>query len=171
MLQVTQLGERELAAVHGLQEVVVAHDGGRLKLEPAVLASGPVEAALWWAGEQLLGFAALYVFGPPDVEIAGMVAPQSRRQRIATALLDSLLPRARARGFSRALLVTPTATPAGRSFARSRGAELSNSEHFLVLGQTPRVSLDQAPPVRTRSVDAWRLWAVSWSRVRWLRSP
>ncbi|MDP9183805.1 MAG: GNAT family N-acetyltransferase, partial [Actinomycetota bacterium] len=139
----TQVGERELVAVRRLEEVVVAHDGGRLKLEPAVLASGRVEAALWWAGEQLLGFAALYDFGPPDVEIAGMVAPQSRRQRIGTAMLDALLPRARERGFSRALLVTPAATSAGRAFAEWRAAELSHSEHFLALGSTP-----EAQPVR-----------------------
>jgi ribosomal protein S18 acetylase RimI-like enzyme len=134
----TQLGERELDAVRGLEELVVAHDGGRLKLEPAVLASGQIEAALWWSGAELLGFGALYDFGPPDVEIAGMIAPQARRQGIGTAVLDALLSRAQVRGFSRALLVTPATTPAGRSFAQSRGAELSHSEHFLVLGPTPR---------------------------------
>jgi ribosomal protein S18 acetylase RimI-like enzyme len=133
----TRLGEHELAAVRRLEERVVAHDGGRLKLEPSVLATGDVEAALRWDGEDLLGFAALYAFGPPDVEIAGMVAPRARRQRIATSLLEALLPRARERGFSRALLVTPATTAAGRAFALSRGAELSHSEHFLVLGLTP----------------------------------
>jgi ribosomal protein S18 acetylase RimI-like enzyme len=133
----TQLAERELAAVRGLERLVVEHDGGRLKLEPGVLASGPVDAALWWVDGRLVGFAALYAFGPPDVEIAGMVAPQVRRQGIGTALLDALLPRAREGGFTRALLVTPATTAAGRAFALSRGAELSHSEHFLVLGLTP----------------------------------
>jgi ribosomal protein S18 acetylase RimI-like enzyme len=133
----TQLGDRELAAVRRLEQLVVEHDGGRLKLEPGVLASGPVQAALRWQGEELLGFAALYAFGPPDVEIAGMVAPPVRRQGIGSALLDALLTRAREAGFSRALLVTPATTPAGRAFAASRGAELSHSEHFLVLGLTP----------------------------------
>ena len=145
MLEVmTQLGERELAAVRELEDVVVAHDGGRLKLEPAVLASRPVDATLCWSGEQLLGFAALYDFGPPDVEIAGMVAPQARRQRIATAMLDTLLPRARERGLTRALLVTPATTPAGRAFAQSRGAALSHSEHFLVLGSTPPAHVEHS---------------------------
>jgi ribosomal protein S18 acetylase RimI-like enzyme len=136
----TELGERELAAVRGLERTVVAHDGGRLKLEPGVLASGPFDAVLWWSGEELLGFAALYVFGPPDVEIAGMVAPPARRQGIGTALLDSLLPRAVERGYSRALLVTPATTPASGAFAESRGASLSHSEHFLVLGSTPETA-------------------------------
>ena len=145
----TQLGERELAAVRDLEQRVVAHDGGRLKLEPAVLASGPVEAALWWSRQELLGFAALYDFGPPDVEIAGMVAPQARRQGIATTMLDTLLPRARERGLTRALLVTPATTPSGRAFAESRGAELSHSEHFLVLGPTPQ-GAPVHPGLRTR---------------------
>jgi len=38
-------------------------------------------------GDRLLGFAGLYAFGHPDVEIAGMVAPASRRTGIASALL------------------------------------------------------------------------------------
>lgn len=33
--------------------------------------------------------------------------------------------------------MTPTNTPAGRTFALSRGAELERSEHLLVLGATP----------------------------------
>lgn len=153
MIEVTTvLGERELAAVRALEQQVVAHDGGRLKLEHAVLASGPVEAALRWEGDRLLGFAALYDFGPPDVEIAGMVAPTARRQGIGGALLDALLPPVRARGFSRVLLVTPATTPCGRAFALSRGAELAHSEHFLVLGATPetregRVGLSARPAV------------------------
>jgi len=145
----TQLGERELAAVHALEQVVVAHDGGRLKLEPTVLASGRIEAALLWDGQRLDGFAALYDFGPPDVEIAGMVAPDARRQRLGTTLLDTLLARARGRGFSRALLVAPATTPSGRAFAESRGAVLSHSEHFLVLGTTP-AEVPARPGLSTR---------------------
>lgn len=162
----TALGERELAAVRALEQEVVAHDGGRLKLEHAVLASEPVEAALRWEGDRLLGFAALYDFGPPDVEIAGMVAPTARRQGIGGALLDALLPPVRARGFSRVLLVTPATTPCGRAFALSRGAELAHSEHFLVLGATPetregRVGLSARPVVEADLAELEVLLAAS----------
>jgi ribosomal protein S18 acetylase RimI-like enzyme len=126
-----------LAAVRALEQEVVAHDGGRLKLEPGVLQGGDIDTAQWWEGDRLLGFAGLYAFGAPTAEIAGMVAPAARRRRIGTALLDALLPRCRQRGCTQALLVTPAATPASRAFALSRGGTLDHSEHFLVLGETP----------------------------------
>ena len=114
-------------------------DGGRLKLEWGVLNARPgqeVEDLVWWDEERVVGFAGLYAFGPPDIEIAGMVDPQWRRRGIATALLDSALPICRARGFVRALLVVPRASEAGRNLALARGA-LDHAEHGLDLFDAP----------------------------------
>jgi ribosomal protein S18 acetylase RimI-like enzyme len=131
------LDARALAGVRALGAEVVAHDGGRLKLELGYLESGSFDAALEWEDDRLVGFAALYAFGPPEVEVAGMVAPDARRHGIGGRLLDALLPLARQAAYTRVLLVTPSTTPAGRAFALSRAATLSHSEHFLVLGETP----------------------------------
>ena len=143
------LDERALAAIRVLEQEVVAHDGGRLKLELGHLSTEVVDAALEWDGDRLVGFAALYAFGPPDVEVGGMVAPGARRRGIGTALVDALLPVARSHGYTRALLVTPATTPAGRAFGTARGAVLDHSEHFLVLGDTPPgAPIDPAVTVR-----------------------
>src|SRR5438270_14021474 len=66
----------DLPALSALEMRVLAADGGRLKLEWGVLRDRAGQGAddfLWWDGGQLLGFAGLYAFEPPVVEIAGMV--------------------------------------------------------------------------------------------------
>ena len=136
------LDSRALTAIAALEREVVAADGGRLKLEWGVLERRTTFDVdlLWWDGDRLLGFLGVYAFGPPDVELAGMVAPAARRRGVGTALLESARPLVRARGYERLLLVTPAgAAPssAGRAFAQRQGAELDHSEHFLVLGATP----------------------------------
>jgi ribosomal protein S18 acetylase RimI-like enzyme len=137
-----------LAEVAALAGEVVAHDGGRLKLELGYLASTPAPAALAHQEGRLIGFAAAYVFGGAEPEVAGMVAPGCRRQGIGRQLLDGLVPSVEAPSF---LLVVPAGTTAGRAFAQSRGATLSHSEHFLVLGEElpaatpdPEVALREA---------------------------
>lgn len=134
------LDARALAAIADLEREVVAADGGRLKLEWGVLetrADDVEQDLLWWQGDRLLGYLGLYAFGPPDVEVAGMVTPGARRQGIATALLAAARPLAASRGYTRLLLVTPTVSVAGRAFAAAQRATLDHSEHFLVLGATP----------------------------------
>jgi ribosomal protein S18 acetylase RimI-like enzyme len=119
-----------LDAVRALEKEVVAHDGGRLKLELGLLESGEVQTPVRWDGDRVIGFAGRYDFA--GLEIAGMVAPDVRRKGIGTELLAELV----AAG-EQALLVTPTATPAGRAFAAARDATLDHSEHYLVLAGTP----------------------------------
>ena len=128
---------RELAE---LEARVVAHDGGRLKLEWGVLrgrTGRDVEHVLAWESDRLIGFLGLYGFGPPTVEIAGMVDPPGRRRGIATALLDAALPICQGRGDREALLVVPRGSRGGRGLALGRGAVLEHSEHALVLGGAP----------------------------------
>ena len=124
----------DLAAIADLERRVVAHDGGRLKLEWGVLPTPRVVPFLARQDEALVGFAGLYVFGPPDVELAGMVDPVARRQGVGTALLTAALPTCRERGFRRVLLVS---SPAGAAFAQAHGATLDHSEHAMALAETP----------------------------------
>ncbi len=148
------LDSRALTALAALEREVVTADGGRLKLEWSVL-ERRTEAdtdLLWWDGDRLLGFLGVYAFGPPDVELAGMVAPGARRQGLGTALLEAARLLVRALGYQRLLLVTPTvatSSATGRAFAQRHGAELDHSEHFLVLGETPQAP-DRNPAVVLR---------------------
>ena len=137
----------QLAAVAALADEVVAHDGGRLKLELSHLGTTPAEAALAHADGRLVGFAAVYAFGggAAEPEIAGMVAPGSRRRGLGSTLLDSLLPSVTAPS---ALLVVPAGTAAGRAFAQARRATHAHSEHFLVLAGTPSAPEDPGTVLR-----------------------
>lgn len=140
-----------LAAIRELEREVVAADGGRLKLEWGVLERRTARDLdlLWWERDRLVGFLGLYAFGPPDVEVAGMVAPGARRRGIGTALLAAARPAAAAAGYERLLLVTPTVSRAGAAFARAHGARQDHAEHFLVLGATPD-GTDRDPTVTMR---------------------
>lgn len=149
------LSTRALQGIADLERLVVAADGGRLKLEWGSLrarSGDQIEDLLWWEGEQLLGFLGLYVFGS-SLEMAGMVAPAARRRGIATTLLDAALAMCRDRGRGQALLVVPRASTAGKALAVHRGAVLDHSEHALVLLAEPssgvsdaRISLRKAVP-------------------------
>src|SRR5277367_5955708 len=102
------LSEADLSAIADLEQRVIAHDHGRLKLEWGELRtrSGErVDDLLWRDGGKLLGFLGFYSFGGAVLELAGMVDPAVRRTGIGTALLEAALPIGRERGFSQALLV------------------------------------------------------------------
>jgi len=150
------LSSHELDAVAKLEARTVQVDGGRLKLEWGVLSARTgrdVEDVLWWDGDRLLGFLGLYAFGPPTVELAGMVDPAARRQGIATELLGAALPLCRDRGYQQALLVTSRSSTAGSSFALGRGAVLEHSEHALVLSGPPTDGRTD-PRIRLRTATA-----------------
>jgi len=150
------LSASALEALADLEARTVAVDGGRLKLEWGTLrarAGREVDDLVWWGGGRLLGFLGLYAFGPPAVELVGMVDPAARRRGIGRALLDAALPVCRERGFDRALLVVPRTSTAGRALALDRGATADHSEHALVLAgpptdgpSDPRVSLRASGP-------------------------
>jgi ribosomal protein S18 acetylase RimI-like enzyme len=147
------LSPTALEAIAGLEQLVVASDGGRLKLEWATLRQrrgDRVEDLLWWGGDQLLGFLGLYSFGPA-VELSGMVAPAARGRGIATALLDDGLGLCRERGRTQALLVVPRPSDGGRALAVGHRGVLDHAEHALVLlteptegPSDPRVTLRRA---------------------------
>ncbi len=136
------LSPEALHAIAELERLVVGADGGRLKLEWESLrarSGDRVDDLLWWDHEQLCGFLGLYDFASP-VELAGMVAPGSRRRGVGTALLDAAMVLCRSRGEQAALLVVPRASIAGQALAVARGARLDHSEHALVLTGSPKRS-------------------------------
>jgi ribosomal protein S18 acetylase RimI-like enzyme len=78
-----------------------------------------------------------------------MVAPDRRRQGIATALLDAALRLCRDQGCPQVLLVVPRQSHAGSALALARGGLLDHSEHALALLTEPTTGTDD-PRVRLR---------------------
>jgi ribosomal protein S18 acetylase RimI-like enzyme len=132
----TVLSRDALDAVAQLEAASLAHDGGRLKLEWGALehrTGDVVNDVLWWQDGRLVGFAGLYAFGSPTVEVTGMVDPGHRRRGIGAMLLDETIACCRERGLARFLLVTPRGSDAAQRLASSRGGVLEHSEHALAL--------------------------------------
>jgi hypothetical protein len=75
-----------------LAQRVIAHDGGRLKLEWATVRECTRVVPLLNRGTdgRLDGFLGLYSFGgPPQIELVGMVDPSRRRHGIASSLMTA----------------------------------------------------------------------------------
>ena len=113
---------------------------------------------LWWNGDRLDGFVGLYAFGPPTVELVGMVAPPARRHGIATTLLTAALDLAHDLRYDRTLLVTPRPSQPGHAFAQALGATLDHSEHALALDGPPSGAASSAQvslrPATSADIDA-----------------
>lgn len=139
MEEASGLTAAHLEAIAGLERRVVAHDGGRLKLEWGVLRQRPPGVAndlLAWDGETLVGFCGIYAFGS-EPELSGAVDPAHRREGTGATLLARARSLLASRGCSTLLLVTPRATDAGRRFAQGLGAVLAHSEHHMELDGPP----------------------------------
>jgi ribosomal protein S18 acetylase RimI-like enzyme len=134
------LSPDQLEAIAALEERVVAHDGGRLKLEWGRLRrrSGELaEDVLAWEGDQLVGFMGLYGPGAPQIELAGMVDPGHRRRGIGGELLEAALTLSAAAGAPEPLLIVPRESVGGRALADRHRATFDHSEHALVLNGEP----------------------------------
>jgi ribosomal protein S18 acetylase RimI-like enzyme len=146
-----RLSDPDLAALDDLERRVVAVDGGRLKLEKAVLREGRAQGLLSYDGDRLVGFLGIYVFGSVP-ELAGAVDPDFRRRGLGTALLDSAL---RVAPAGPVLLVVPAGSVGGEAVARSRGGRHDHAEHALVLTVAPEGAPDPRNVIRpARREDA-----------------
>ncbi|WP_432514612.1 GNAT family N-acetyltransferase [Kineococcus sp. SYSU DK001] len=136
----SRLSEDDLRAVAALEASVVAHDGGRLKIEWGDLrnrSGDHVNDLLWTADGRVVGFVGFDSYDGRVVELVGMVDPAARGRGIGGALLDAAVGVCRRRGFAQALLIVPRGSAAGAHLARSRGAVLEHSEHALRLDVPP----------------------------------
>lgn len=96
-----------------------------------------------------MGFAGLYAFGGPTVEVSGMVHPSFRRRGIGGELLDAATEQSRGHGYRRLLLVVPRSSPGGRALAESRRGCLEHSEHALeLLGPASEGPIDPSLSLR-----------------------
>ena len=134
------LSPGQLQAIAALEQRVVAHDGGRLKLEWSRLRRRSGERAedvLAWEDDQLVGFIGLYGPGAPQIELAGMVDPACRRRGVGGRLLEAALAMSAAAGGREPLLIVPRESVGGRALADRHAATFDHSEHALVLHGEP----------------------------------
>lgn len=134
------LSAAQLQAIAALERRVLAHDGGRLKLEWGQLrrrSPDRAEDVLAWEGDQLVGFAGLYLHGAPVIELAGMVDPAHRRRGIGGRLLARALELSAAAGAREPLLVVPRESAGGHALADRHRGRLEHSEHALLLRGEP----------------------------------
>lgn len=134
------LSPDQLEAIATLEARVIAHDGGRLKLEWNRLrrrSGAQAEDVLAWEDDRLVGFIGLYGPGAPQIELAGMVDPGHRRRGIGGALLDAALTLSAAAGGPAPLLIVPRESVGGRALADRHRAAFDHSEHALVLHGEP----------------------------------
>jgi ribosomal protein S18 acetylase RimI-like enzyme len=134
------LSPDQLEAIAALERRVVAHDGGRLKLEwgrQRRRSGERPEDVLAWDGEQLVGFAGLYGPGATQIELAGMVDPAHRRHGIGARLLTVALELCGAAGAGEPMMIVPRGSTGGRALADRHGARLDHSEHALELHGEP----------------------------------
>lgn len=134
------LSPDQLEAIATLEAHVIAHDGGRLKLEWNRLrrrSGAQAEDVLAWEDDRLVGFIGLYGPGAPQIELAGMVDPGHRRRGIGGALLDAALTLSAAAGAQAPLLIVPRESVGGRALADRHRAAFDHSEHALVLHGEP----------------------------------
>lgn len=134
MLTPRRLSNTDFAALDDLERRVIAVDGGRLKLEKALLREGSANGLLFYQRKRLAGFVGLYVFGNTP-ELAGAVDPASRRRGLGSELLDASL---RSCPAGPVLLVVPSGSVGGEALARRRGGIREHAEHALVLSTPPQ---------------------------------
>ncbi|PRY16682.1 GNAT family N-acetyltransferase [Kineococcus rhizosphaerae] len=146
----TRLSPDDLRAVAALEQEVVAHDGGRLKIEWNGLrdrTGDHTNDLLWTVDGQVVGYVGFDTWNGRVVELVGMVAPGARGRGIGSALLEAAVRVCRERGFAQALLIVPRPSAAGHHLAQRLGAPLEHSEHALRLDHAPATGEEDARTV------------------------
>lgn len=89
-----QLSEEQLSHLEKLRWQCKAHDGNRIANYPHLLNQNRPMACnlLSYQSDQLVGFLSVFFFYEDAAEIILMVAPSSRRQGLATQLINEILP-------------------------------------------------------------------------------
>jgi ribosomal protein S18 acetylase RimI-like enzyme len=130
------LTQTELAEIKLLAETCNVHGRLDLKLNWEMLEARESEQMndfLYYQDGILVGFLALFIFNPPEVEISGMVHPDYRRRGIFTAMYQEAKAECQRRGSSTILLIVEQVSSAGQAFARSLEAGYDFSEYKMVL--------------------------------------
>lgn len=160
LLAKAKLTEQELAAVAELADLCNKADGIQLKLNWETLKSRPADTPtfndfLYYDGDKLVGFAALYVFRSTEAELSGMVHPDYRRQGIFTQLTRAAQDECRSREIPKLIYMVYHRSESGKAFATATGATYGFSEYWMSRTKEllPPVNPDAANAVTLRKAE------------------
>ncbi len=108
----SQLDQTQLHAVNNLSKLCRAADGGSPPLYPHILEQtrNSDSNVLYFEQDTLIGFLSVFLFYTNACEVSVMVAPSHRRQRIATQLIQTVIPQLLAKQISTLIFSIPTGT-------------------------------------------------------------
>lgn len=130
------LNTTQLAAIERLEEICNEADGLAMKLNPNTLrhrSEEEVNDFLYYDGESLIGYLALYSFSRAEVEINGMVHPAYRRRGIFSQLVAATREEVRRRGIPDLLFICERASASATPTMQALGARYDFSEYKMVL--------------------------------------
>lgn len=149
------LSEQELAAIEQLADLCNLADGIQLKLNWEMLNNRPTDETndfLYYEGDQLVGFAALYIFRSTEAELSGMVHPDYRRKGVFSQLTRAAQEECRRRSIPKLIYIVHHRSDSGKAFALATGARYGFSEYWMKRTQDllPQASEDPQKAVTLR---------------------
>lgn len=137
------LSDEQLNQVTALEALCLEHDKISLKLEldykqwrskkESFKADAPVTEFLCYAGELLIGYIGICVFGGGEPEMTGMVHPDYRRQGVFKRLWGLAQAALKCSGQTKALLLCDRKSFSGKGFIESLGLQLDHAEYEMYL--------------------------------------
>lgn len=127
------LSAQELEDIARLEAICCRKDPLTMKLNWDMLetrSTDEINDFLHYDGDELIGFLGLYGLGS-EIEITGMVHPDSRRQGIFTKLFQAARQEFQTRNCSKVLLVTERSSESGTGFVKHVGSRYAFSEYRM----------------------------------------
>lgn len=130
------LSPRQLDDIRRLEERCNAFEGLTMKLNWSRLKNRPpdeINDFLFYAGDRLVGYLALYVFNPREAEVAVAVHPDYRRQGIFRRLLAAARQELQRRRTPDLLFICERPSASGAACMQALGAKYDFSEYKMNL--------------------------------------
>ncbi|MBM7584159.1 ribosomal protein S18 acetylase RimI-like enzyme [Bacillus pakistanensis] len=126
------LTEKNILDIQELQKLCENAEDFSLKLNWEMLKTreSSIDDYLYYEGEHLIGFLALYGFGE-SYELCGMVHPDYRQRGIFTDLFNKAYKSLQVRECEKLLINAPSKSQSAKGFIRSINAEYSFSEYQM----------------------------------------
>ncbi|TXK73405.1 GNAT family N-acetyltransferase [Paenibacillus sp. N3.4] len=110
---------------------------------------------MFYEDDRLVGFLAIYCFLSTEVEISGMVHPDSRRQGLFSQLSKAAIEECRRREIPKLIFINERGSHSGKAFLSSLGAQYGFSEYVMDLQEPVKLapsSSDERVTIRPAQV-------------------
>lgn len=126
-----ELSVTQLIAIDNLVRLCKEHDGNSLPIYRHLIAKRHPIACnlLYYQGDELAGYLRSFFFFASACEVTLMVAPKYRRQKIATKLLNAIIPIMQKESITKLIFSTPSKTHS--AWLQELGMTYRNSEYHM----------------------------------------